>query len=172
MHKVILSLVCYNLITEYNKGLKMKKENYKDFVYFKMPVDEFEELLRLARDKGKKIKAISIDDLLRYKFLYERDIENKQNKAIEAHRIKKAKKDMQIYKTLENYFTGLFKSELERINPYKLSKLAKVNYRTAKRFYEEYNLQEWIPEFEKRGSEALKEFLYKNLAESLVFSKN
>jgi len=149
----------------------MKKESYKDFVYFKMPKDEFEKILELLKEKGRKSKVISIDDLLRYKLLYEMDIENKQNSASEAHRRKKAKKDIQIYKTLENYYTGLFKNELEHINPYKLSKLAKINYRTAKRFWNDYNLYYWIKEFEKRGSKALREFKIQELAESFVYGR-
>jgi len=149
----------------------MKKESYKDFVYFKMPKEKFEEFLKIARDKGKKTKVLSVDDLLEFKYLYERDIEHKQISASEAHRRKKAKKDIQIYQALENYFTGLFKSEFERINPYRLSKLAKINYRTAKRFWEEYNLDKWLNEFERRGAEALKEFKIQELAESFVWGR-
>ena len=149
----------------------MKKETYKDFVYIKIPKDEYEKLLKLGAKKGTKTKVISIDDLTRWEINYRLDIENKQNSAIEAHRRKKAKKDIQIYQTLENYFTGLFKSELEHINAYKLSKLAKINYRTAKRFWDDYNLDYWIKEFEKRGSKTLKEFKIKELAESCVFGR-
>ena len=149
----------------------MKKENYKDFVYLKISKDEYEKLLSLGAEKGTKTKLISIDDLTRWEISYRLDIENKQNSAIEAHRRKKAKKDIQIYKTLENYYTGLFKNELERLNAYKLSKLAKINYRTAKRFWEDYNLNYWVKEFERRGSEALKEFKIQELAESLVWGK-
>jgi hypothetical protein len=147
------------------------KENYKDFVYFKIPVDEFEELLRTAKEKGKKTKAISVDDLLRYKYLYERDIESKQISALNANRIKKAKKDIQIYQALEKHYTGLFRGEFEHINPYKLSKIAKINYRTAKRFWEEYNLDKWIIEFEKSPNEALKRFKIQELAESFVWGR-
>ena len=149
----------------------MKKESYKDFVYLKIPKEKFEEFLQIARDKGKKTKILSVDDLLEFKYLYERDIEHKQISASEAHRRKKAKKDIQIYTNLENYFTGLFRSEFERINPYKLSKLAKVNYRTAKRFWEEYNLDKWITEFEKDPQNSLKEFKIQELAKSLVYGR-
>ena len=149
----------------------MKKESYKDFVYFKMPKDEFQKILELVKEKGRNAKVISIDDLLRYELLYRIDIENKQISTSEAHRRKKAKKDIQIYQALEKWLTGLFKSEFERINPYKLSKLAGVNYRTAKRFWEEYNLDKWIIEFEKSPSEALKRFKIEELAESLVYGK-
>jgi len=149
----------------------MKKESYKDFVYLKIPKEKFEEFLQIARDKGKKTKILSVDDLLEFKYLYERDIEHKQISASEAHRRKKAKKDIQIYQALEKWLTGLFKSEFERINPYKLSRLAKVNYRTAKRFWEEYNLDKWIIEFEKSPGEALKRFKIEELAESLVYGR-
>ena len=149
----------------------MKKETYKDFVYLKISKDEYEKLLSLGAKKGTKTKLITIDDLTRWEISYRLDIENKQNSAIEAHRRKKAKKDMQIYKILENYYTGLFKRELEHINAYKLSKLAKVNFRTAKRFWEEYNLDYWVKEFEKRGSDALREFKIQELAESIVYGR-
>jgi len=149
----------------------MKKETYKDFVYLKISKDEYEKLLSLGAKKGTKTKLISIDDLTRWEISYRLDIENKQNSAIEAHRRKKAKKDIQIYQTLENYYTGLFKNELERLNAYKLSKLAKINFRTAKRFWEDYNLDYWIKEFEKRGSEALREFKIQELAESMVYGR-
>ena len=149
----------------------MKKENYKDFVYLKISKDEYEKLLKVGAEKGTKTKVISIDDLTRWEISYRLDIENKQNSAIEAHRRKKAKKDLQIYQMLENYYTGLFKKELERLNAYKLSKLAKVNFRTARRFWEDYNLNYWVKEFERRGSEALKEFKIQELAESLVWGK-
>ena len=149
----------------------MKKETYKDFVYLKIPKDEYEKLLALGAEKGTKKKVISIDDLTRWEIIYRLGIENKEISALEARRRKKAKKDIQIYQTLEKFLTGLFKSELEHINAYKLSKLAKVNYRTAKRFWEDYNLDYWLKEFEKRGSEALKEFKIQELAESLVYGR-
>jgi len=149
----------------------MKKESYKDFVYLKIPKDEWEKIEKFALEKGKHAKQLSYDDLIRYKFAYELGIESKQISASEATRRKKAKKDIQIYQALENYFTGLFRSEFERINPYKLSKIAKINYRTAKRFWEEYNLDKWIIEFEKSPNEALKRFKVEELAESLVYGK-
>ena len=153
------------------RDLVMKKESYKDFVYFKIPKDEFEKILELVKEKGRNAKVISIDDLLRYELAYRMGTENKQISASEAHRRKKAKKDIQIYQILENYYTGLFKNELERINAYKLSKLAKVNFRTAKRFWEDYNLDYWIKEFERRGNEALREFKIQELAESFVWGR-
>jgi hypothetical protein len=149
----------------------MKKETYKDFVFLKIPKDVWREIEKIAIEKGKYTKQLSYNDLIDYKFLYERDIEHKQISALEAHRQKKARKDIQIYQALEKFFTGLFKSELEHITPYKLSKLAKVNYRTAKRFWNEYNLDYWIKEFESKGSKALNEFKINELAESLVYSK-
>jgi len=153
------------------KGIQMKKESYKDFVYLKIPKYEYEKLLAIGAEKGTKKKVISIDDLTRWEIIYRLGIENKENSALEAHRRKKARKDIQIYQALENYFTGLFKSELEHISIYKLSKLAKVNYRTAKRFWEDYNMDHWLKEFEKRKSEALKEFKIQELAESLVYGR-
>jgi len=47
---------------------------------------------KIAVEKGRYIKQLSYDDLIRYKFAYELGIENKQNSALEAHRRKKSKK--------------------------------------------------------------------------------
>jgi hypothetical protein len=151
----------------------MKKETYKDYVYFKMPKEKFKEYIQKAKKVGSKnIPILSLDDLLIYKAYYENDIQTKQKGAIEAHKRKKAKTDLKILKALEDYYTGLFKNDYEKLTPAKLSKLAKVNYRTAKRFFEEYNLPYWIEEFGKRGSNALREFKYQELAESLVYGRN
>jgi hypothetical protein len=147
------------------------KESYKDFVYFKMPIEKFEELLKIARDKGKHAKVLSVDDLLDFKYLYERDIESKQKSASNANRIKKAKKDIKIFQAIEDYYLGLFNDGQKKLTAYKLSKLAKINYRTAKRFWEEYNLDKWLNEFERRGAEALKEFKIQELAESFVWGR-
>ena len=52
------------------------------------------KLLSLGAKKGTKTKFFSVDDLTSWEINYRLDIENKQNSAIEAHRIKKAKKDI------------------------------------------------------------------------------
>lgn len=149
----------------------MGKETYKDFVYFKMPKSVFEELIKKAEEEGKDKALLNFYQLSAYKHLYEEDIQSKQKSAKEAHRRKKAILDMKIYKALENYYTGLFRGDLKHINYSSLAKIANVNYRTAKRFFEEYNLSYWLKEFEKKGSKALREFLYQQLAESLVYSR-
>jgi protein-disulfide isomerase len=149
----------------------MKKEDYKDFVFLKISKEEFEELLNKAKEQGKHTKVASIDDLTRWEITYRLSIEEKQSSAKEAHRRKKALKDIQIFRALENYYNGLFKNDAEDINANKLSKLANVNYRTAKRFWDEYNLDYWIKEFEIKGSKALNSFKVNELAESLVYAK-
>jgi len=39
----------------------MKKETYKDFVYLKIPKDEYEKLLAIGAEKGTKKKVISME---------------------------------------------------------------------------------------------------------------
>ena len=49
----------------------MKKESYKDFIYLKIPKDEWEKIEKTALEKGKHIKQLSYENLLEYKFAYE-----------------------------------------------------------------------------------------------------
>jgi hypothetical protein len=150
----------------------MKKETYKDYVYFKMPIKRFNELFEKAKEKGRNKVFISFNELLMWKELYEMDMETKQHSAKEAHKRKKAKVDLKILNFLEQCFTSLFKnSECKDLTPYKLSKLLKIHYKTAKRFWNDYNLNYWIKEFEKRKEEAIKEFKYQVLSESLVYGR-
>jgi len=147
------------------------KEDYKNYIYFKIPKEEFERLKKeaLENEKGRYKKLISFDELMDYYYLYKGKIEGKEKGAKLAHRIKKAKTNMNIYKALENYYTGLFR-ENTRLTPYRLSKLSKTHYQTAKRFWNEYNLDYWIKEFEKDNS-SLSKFKFQELSESLVYGR-
>ena len=61
------------------------------------------------------------------------------------------------------------KNESSRLTIYRLSKESNLPYPTAKRFWNEYNLDEWIEKFEENPNN-LKIFLHQELAESLVYA--
>jgi len=159
IYKPTLSLICYNLITEYNKGVKMK-EDYKDYVYLRIPKSEYNKIIN-----GEM--KVTKNDIENWRFDYELKQSNKTAYAKRANKIKTARIVQKIYKVLENYYTGLFKQEKE-LTAYKLSKLAKINYRTAQKFFKEHNLDDWIKRFEK-DPQALKEFKVKELSEYFVY---
>jgi len=136
-----------------------KKEDYKKYVYVRIPIEEYEEIIQ-----GKK--KITKGDLEAWRFSYDLKQSEKQAYARRASKIKQKKTILKLLKALENYYTGLFKEEKE-LNPNQLAKLANVNYKTANKFWKEHNLQEWIPKFEENPQEALKEFKIIELSEIL-----
>jgi len=101
-----------------------------------------------------------------WRFSYDLKQSEKQAYARRAARIKQKKTILKLLKALENYYTGLFKEEKE-LNPSRLAKLAKVNYKTASKFWKEHNLQEWKSKFEDKPAKALKEFKIIELSEKL-----
>ena len=144
----------------------MPKANneYKKYVYFKIPKEEWEQIEKSQKD-------ISYKDLIRYKTLYKISKEPKQEGAKEAAKYRKARNDMKFFKTLERIYNSLFKNEIKsnkKLTIYKLAKETGLPYPTAKRFWNEYNLNNWIEKFEKDPS-SLKTFLHQELAESLVY---
>ena len=141
-----------------------KKYDYQDYVYLRVPKSEWNEW------EQKENVNVSFKKLKAYRVNYEWKMESKQKGAREATRIKKARADMKIYQTLERFFGTLLNTD-NNITIYKLAKESGVSYPKAKKFWNEYHLDKWIPEFEKRGNEALKEFLYKELSESLIYAK-
>jgi len=136
-----------------------KKEDYKKYVYVRIPVEEYQEIIQ-----GKK--KITKGDLEAWRFSYDLKQSEKKAYARRASKIKQKKTILKLLKALENYYLGLFKEEKE-LNLSRLAKLAKVNYKTASKFWKEHNLQEWIPRFEKEPIEALKEFKIIELSEIL-----
>ena len=139
-------------------SFKTKKEDYKDYVYVRIPKEEYEAIMQ---DKRK----ITKNDLDVWRFNYEIKQIDKRVYAKRANRIKVAKTIQKLYKTLENYYLSLFKEENKKLTAYQLSKLAKVNYRTAKKFFEKHKLDEWIDKFEANPVEELKNFKTEELAE-------
>ena len=138
----------------------MKKESYKDFVYIRIPRSVYEDII----ENNGKLSAV---DLKLYRYDYLDKHFNKRLASEKARKAKEKKTTLRILKALENYYLGLFREQNKPLSIYTLSKLSKVNYRTAKRFFEKYNLDEWIPRFEKEPTEALKEFKILELSEIL-----
>jgi len=137
-----------------------KKEDYKKYVYVRIPVEEYQEIIQ-----GKK--KITKGDLEAWRFSYDLKQSEKQAYARRASKIKQKKTIFKLLKALENYYLGLFKEE-KKLNPSRLAKLAKVNYKTANKFFKEHKLQEWIPRFEKEPQNTLKEFKIVELSEILT----
>jgi len=115
-------------------------------------------------ENNRKLSAI---DLKRYRYDYLDKHFNKKLASEKARKAKERKTALRILKALENYYLGLFREQNKPLSIYTLSKLSKVNYRTAKRFFERYNLKEWIPKFEEDPVNALKEFKIIELSEIL-----
>jgi len=136
-----------------------KKEDYKKYVYVRIPIEEYEEIMQ-----GKK--KITKGDLEAWRFSYDLKQNEKKAYARRASKIKQKKTILKLLKALENYYTGLFKEEKE-LNSSRLAKLAKVNYKTANKFWKEHHLQEWISKFENNPNDALKEFKIIELSEIL-----
>jgi len=138
----------------------MKKEDYKDYVYLRIPKTEYDKIIN-------KEKKVTKEDIEGWRFNYELKQSEKASYARRAHKIKKAKTIQKIYKALENYYTGLFKQEKE-LTAYKLSKIAKINYRTAKKFFEEHNLNDWLKRFEANPQD-LKKFRVEELSDYFIY---
>jgi len=137
-----------------------KKEDYKKYVYVRIPIEEYQEII-----EGKK--RITKGDLEAWRFSYDLKQSEKQAYARRAARIKQKKTILKLLKALENYYTGLFKEE-KKLNPSQLAKLANVNYKTANKFWKEHNLQEWISKFKDNPQNTLKEFKIIELSEILT----
>jgi len=136
------------------------KQDYKDFVYIRIPRSVYEDII----ENNGKLSAI---DLKLYRYDYLDKHFNKRLASQKARKAKEKKTTLRILKALENYYLGLFREQNKPLSIYTLSKLSKVNYRTAKRFFEKYNLNEWIPRFEKEPNKTLKEFKIIELSEIL-----
>jgi len=136
------------------------KQDYKDFVYIRIPKSVYEDIIA----NNGKLSAI---DLKRYRYDYLDKHFNKKLASEKARKAKERKTTLKILKALENYYLSLFREQNKPLSIYTLAKLSKVNYRTAKRFFEKYHLYEWIPKFEDNPQEAIKEFKIIELSEIL-----
>jgi len=136
------------------------KQDYKNFVYIRIPRRVYEDII----ENNGKLSAI---DLKLYRYDYLDKHFNKRLASEKARKAKEKKTALRILKTLENYYLSLFREQNKPLSIYTLSKLAKINYRTSKRFFEKYHLDEWIPKFEEDPVNALKEFKIIELSEIL-----
>ena len=139
-------------------SFKTKKEDYKDYVYVRIPKEEYEAIIQGKRKVNKS-------DLEEWRFNYEIKQIDKIAYAKRANKIKVAKTIQKLYKALENYYLSLFKEDNKKLTAYQLSKLAKVNYRTAKKFWERHKLDEWGKKIEINPVEELKRFKIEELSE-------
>jgi len=136
------------------------KQDYKEFVYIRLPRRVYEDIIENNR-------KLSANELKVYRYDYLDKHFNKRLASQKARKAKEKKTTLRILKTLENYYLSLFREQNKPLSIYTLSKLSKVNYRTAKRFFEKYHLDEWLPKFEDNPQNALKEFKIIELSEIL-----
>jgi len=125
------------------------KMGYKDYIYLRIPKEKWEKII-----EGEFLP--SKEDLKAYRFNYELNQLERRANAKRANKIKRKKTLLKIIEALEYYYGGLFKEE-KKLTPYKLSQIAKVDFRTAKKFWERYEFDEWIEEFIK-NPERIKDF--------------
>jgi len=139
---------------------KTSKEDYKKYVYVRIPIEDYEKIIKGEIKPNKS-------NLEAWRFNYEIKQSDKAVYAKRASKIKHRKTIQKLYKALEQYYAGLFKEEKE-LNPNKLSKLAKVNYKTASKFWKEHNLNSWIKKFKSNPVEELKNFKILELSDTLI----
>ena len=139
--------------------MKKKKQDYKDYIYLRIPKEEYKKII----EKKRKITTKEIEE---WRFNYELKQSKKNTKR--ANEIKKYRTAKKIYEALENYYLNLFTSEKENLTIYKLAKLAKVSYPTAKKFWQTHNLSYWIQNFKYKKQEALNNFKIIELTKELI----
>jgi len=137
----------------------MKKQDYKDYIYLRIPKEEYEAIFQ-----GKK--KVTKNNIEEWRFNYELKQSKKNTKR--ANEIKKYKTAKKIYEALENYYLNLFTSEEENLTIYKLAKLARVSYQTAKKFWQTHNLSSWEQNFKYKKQEALHDFKIIELTKELI----
>jgi len=142
----------------------MKKFDYSDYIYLRIPRSVWEEWEE-KENEGKRVR-VDFKKLKTYRIEYKWKMENKAKSAVRASRIKQARANLKMFNALDYYYNNLFKNE-DDLTIYGLAKLADVSYHTAKKFWNKYNLDTWIDEF-KTNKNNLDKFLYGNLAEDLV----
>jgi len=130
-----------------------EKYDYKDYVYLRIPITEYNEIMQ-GKKRLRKSYLESWRKDYEYKQVEKRAYARVANQKKIANTIKK------LYKALENYYLGLFGEEKKELSINKLSKLAGVNYRTASKFWKENNLSEWLIKFEEDPVDELRNFYY------------
>ncbi len=140
--------------------MAQNKQDHKDYIYIRIPKEEYEKIMQNNKRVTKK-------DLEAWRYDYELKQSTKIKGAKKASRIKKYRAVSKMYKALEDYYNSLLYDE-KHITPYKLAKLAKVSYPTAKKFWEQYNLDRWKENFKYKKQEALNDFKLIELVEILI----
>jgi len=115
----------------------MKKTyDYKRFVYLKVPKERYEEIIK----NREKVTYNEIEDWMRN---YKSVMYDKKAAAYKAN-IEKQKRTLDaIINTLMRIKMDLFATDKKNLTAYKLAKLAKVNYLTAKKYFTEEIKKEW-----------------------------
>ncbi len=140
--------------------MKQNKQDYKDYIYIRIPKNEYEAIIQ----GRKKVTKKDIED---WRFDYELKQSTKTKGAKRAAKTKEYRAVRKMFKALESYYNSLL-FEGEHITPYKLAKLAGVSYPTAKKFWNKYNLDTWKENFKYKKQEALNDFKLIELAEILI----
>lgn len=130
-----------------------EKFDYKNYVYLRIPIAEYNEIMQGKKRLKKADLKRWVDDYY-YRQTEKRAYARIANQKRTANTVKK------LYKALEDYYTGLFGNESEALSINKLAKLSGVNYRTASKFWKENNLQDWLPKFKENSNDNLREFYY------------
>ena len=107
-------------------------------IYICIPETEYNSIVN-GKERVTKAK------LRKWRENYEKHIQNKKINAVKANKAKQEKTIEKIINSLKKLNT----EDKKNLTPYKLSKLAKVNYRTAKKFWEKHNLDKWTNTEEK-----------------------
>ena len=141
----------------------------KKYIYLRIDKKQWELWEERIKKDGECL--IPFELLKAYRNIYLEKEEKRRENAKEANLYKRARADMKIFNTLETITNSLFReNSLKDLTISKLAKLSKVHYKTAERFWREYELDKWLDVIEKDRNK-LKDFKYQMLAESLVYSR-
>jgi len=121
--------------------MNKEKEDYKDYVYLRIPKTEYEKIID-------GLICIDKSDIEAWRSDYELAQSLKKAYANRANKIRSRRLLDKIYKAVEDYYLGLFKPEKE-LTVYKLSKLAKIHYQTAVKYWDMLNMQSWIEKIKR-----------------------
>jgi len=112
--------------------------DYKHYVYLKVPKQRYNEII----NNKEEVKAREIQQ---WRDLYKNKLYNKRAGANTANKVKQRKILEKILRTLNNIKYNLLLNEEDKkdLTPYKLAKLANINYLTAKKYWTEELREEW-----------------------------
>ena len=111
----------------------MKKSyDYKKFVYLKVPVERYEEIINNK-------ERIDYEEIIDWRRNYEGVIYDKRAGASKANAEKQKRTLNKLIKALKDLNSNIFLKEEDKKNltSYRLAKIAKVNYLTARKYFNE-----------------------------------